>query len=200
MSCSPFDLRDYIFGELPEPDRRQVEVHVHSCTHCHEDLERLRLTHSTLLALRDEEVPQRIGFVSDKVFEPSPVGRAWQSLWRSSPKLGFASAAMLSAALVIFAFFRPAAAVPAPASDPAKIEQQVSARVTAAVEKAVAESEARQASKATAMLAAAEQRFDAQRQGDRANMENLAQSIVVLQKQVNVSKSLMARASLEDVR
>jgi hypothetical protein len=107
---------------------------------------------------------------------------------------------MLSAALVIFSFFRPAPAVPAPAVDTAKIEQQVSARVSAAVEKAVAESEARQANKAAVMLAAAEQRFNEQRQGDRANIENLAQSVVVLQKQVNVSKSLMARASLEDVR
>jgi anti-sigma factor RsiW len=200
MSCSPFDLRDYLFGELEEPDRRQLEAHVHSCAHCNEDLERLRLTHSTLLALRDEEVPQRIGFVSDKVFEPSPARRAWQSLWGSSPKLGFASAAMLSAALVIFAFFRPVAVVSAPAPDPAKIEQQVSARVTAAVAKAVNESEARQSGKAAALLAAAEQRFEQQRQGDRANMENLAQSIVVLQKQVNVSKSLLARASLEEPR
>ena len=200
MSCSPFDLRDYIFGELAESDRRQVEVHVHSCAHCNEDLERLRLTHSTLLALRDEEVPQRIGFVSDKVFDPSPVRRAWQSLWGSSPKLGFASAAMLSAALVIFAFFRPAPAVPVPAAGPAKIEQQVSERVTAAVAKAVNESEARQASKSAALLAAAEQRFEQERQGDRANMENLAQSIVILQKQVNVSKSLLARASLEEPR
>ncbi|HXA07557.1 MAG TPA: hypothetical protein VNY30_22080 [Bryobacteraceae bacterium] len=200
MSCSPFDLRDYLFGVLAEPDRRHVEVHVHSCAHCNEDLERLRLTHSTLLALRDEEVPQRIGFVSDKVFEPSPLRRAWQSLWGSSPKLGFASAAMLSAALVIFAFFRPAPAVSAPSADPAKIEQQVSARVTAAVEKAVSESEARQAGKAAALLAAAEHRFEQQRQGDLANMENLAQSVVVLQKQVNVSKSLVARASLEESR
>lgn len=200
MSCSPFDLRDYLFGELAEPDRRQVEGHVHSCTHCNEDLERLRLTHSTLLALRDEEVPQRIGFVSDKVFEPSPVRRAWRSLWGSSPNLGFASAAMLSAALVIFAFFRPAAVISVPVVNQAKIEQQVSERVTAAVVKAVNESEARQASKTVALLAAAEQRFDEQRQGDRANMENLAQSIVVLQKQVNVSKSLLARASLEEPR
>ena len=200
MSCSPFDLRDYLFGELAEPDRRQVEGHVHSCVHCNEDLERLRLTHSTLLALRDEEVPQRIGFVSDKVFEPSPVRRAWHSLWGSAPKLGFASAAMLSAALVIFAFFRPATIISAPAQETAKIEQQVSERVTAAVAKAVNESEARQASKTAALLAAAEQRFDEQRQGDRANMENLAQSIVVLQKQVNVGKSLMARASLEESR
>jgi hypothetical protein len=107
---------------------------------------------------------------------------------------------MLSAALVIFAFFRPAPVVSAPAADPAKIEQQVSERVTAAVAKAVNESEARQAGKAATLLAAAEQRFEQERQGDRANMENLAQSIVVLQKQVNVSKSLLARASLEEPR
>jgi hypothetical protein len=106
---------------------------------------------------------------------------------------------MLSAALVIFAF-RPASVVSVPAPDPAKIEQQVSERVTAAVVKAVNESEARQANKAAALLAAAEQRFEQERQGDRANMENLAQSIVVLQKQVNVSKSLLARASLEETR
>jgi anti-sigma factor RsiW len=195
MSCSPFDLRDYLFGELAEPDRRQVEGHVHSCTHCNEDLERLRLTHSTLLALRDEEVPQRIGFVSDKVFEPSPVRRAWQSLWESSPKLGFASAAMLSAALVIFAFFRPAAVISAPAPDPAKIEQQVSERVTAAVAKAVNESEARQASKTAELLAAAEQRFELQRQAD---MKNVSETIKVIEKRYNVRQILEAR--LEEPR
>jgi anti-sigma factor RsiW len=195
MSCSPFDLRDYLFGELAEPDRRQVEGHVHSCTHCNEDLERLRLTHSTLLALRDEEVPQRIGFVSDKVFEPSPVRRAWQSLWESSPKLGFASAAMLSAALVIFAFFRPAAVISAPAPDPAKIEQQVSERVTAAVAKAVNESEARQASKTAELLAAAEQRFELQRQAD---MKNVSETIRVIEKRYNVRQILEAR--LEEPR
>src|SRR6266849_576651 len=144
MSCSPFDLRDFLFGELAESERRQVDLHVRSCTGCHEDLERLRITQSTLLALRDEEVPQRIGFVSDRVFEPSPARRAWQAFWGSSAKLGFASAAMLSAALVVLTFFRPIAGTPAgvPVADTAKIEEQVSQRVAPAVEKAVIESEA----------------------------------------------------------
>ena len=101
MSCSPFDLRDYLFGELVEDQRRQVDVHVRACSGCHEDLERLRATHSTLLALRDEEVPQRIGFVSDKVFEPSLGRRAWQVFWGSSAKLGFAAAAMLCSSWVL---------------------------------------------------------------------------------------------------
>ena len=190
MSCSPFDLRDYLFGELPEVDRRQVDLHLRGCAQCHEDLERLCLTHSTLLALRDEEVPQRIGFVSDKVFEPSPVRRVWRAFWGSSARLGFASAAMLSVALVVFAFLRPAAAVPAPGPDTAKIERQVSERVSAAVQKAVAESEARQARNTADLLHAAEQRFDQQR---RADMENVAQSMEVLQKRYNVREILQAR-------
>ena len=146
-------------------------------------------THSTLLALRDEEVPQRIAFVSDKVFEPSWMRRTWRAFWGSAPRLGFASAAMLSAALVVFAFFRPAA-LPAPAINTAKIEQQVSERVAAAAAKAVAESEARQAAKTAELLRAAEQRYDAQRQVD---MENVAQSLAVMQKRYNVRESLLAR-------
>src|SRR2546427_266403 len=31
MSCSPFDLRDYFFGELPEQDRRQMDLHTKGC-------------------------------------------------------------------------------------------------------------------------------------------------------------------------
>jgi len=79
MSCSPFDLRDYLFGELAEAERRQMDVHVRSCGGCQEELERLRITQSALLELRDEEVPQRIGFVSDPVFEPSGVRRFWRA-------------------------------------------------------------------------------------------------------------------------
>jgi len=147
MSCSPFDLRDYFFGELAEPEHRQMDLHLRNCSGCHEDLDRLRITHSTMLALRDEEVPQRIGFVSDRVFEPSPMRRWWLSFWGSSGRLGFASAAMLSVALVGFTFYRPVGAAPPIAAaqvDTAKIEAQVAGRVGAAVAKAVAESEARQ--------------------------------------------------------
>lgn len=190
MSCSPFDLRDYLLGELAESEHRQVELHARNCGVCHDELERLRITHSTLLALRDEEVPQRIGFVSDKVFEPSAARRAWQAFWGSSAKLGFASAAMLSAALVVLTFFRPTG-VPVAAStlETAKIEQQVSQRVAAAVEKAVTESEVRQAQKTAELLAAAERRFDEQRQTD---LQRVAQAFEVLQKRANVRETLMA--------
>jgi len=189
MSCSPFDLRDYFLGELAEAQRRQVDMHVRSCDGCQEEMERLRVTQSTLLELRDEEVPQRIGFVSDPVFEPSGPRRFWRAFWASGPKLGFASAAMLSAALVIFSFLRPAPAVPAVATasiDTAKIEQQVSDRVAVEVRKAVAESEARQQKKTAELLAAADQRHEQQQ---RAFIENVS----YLQKQYSV----MAHTSYE---
>lgn len=102
MSCSPFDLREYFLKELPGPEGKQVELHIKTCAACREELERLRVTEAALVSLRDEEMPQRLAFVSDKIFEPSPVRRAWAAFWGSSVRLGFASATMLSAALVIY--------------------------------------------------------------------------------------------------
>ena len=145
MSCSPFDLRDYYFKDLAENERSLTEVHVKTCASCREDLDRLRGTETALLALPDEEIPQRIGFVSDPVFQPSAFRRGWDALWGSAARLGFASAAMLSIALVVLALTRPVpqAPAPAPAITSAVLEAEVSKRVNDAVAKAVAESEAR---------------------------------------------------------
>ncbi|HUI77078.1 MAG TPA: zf-HC2 domain-containing protein [Bryobacteraceae bacterium] len=153
MSCSPFDLRDYVFQELSATERKQVDVHVKGCQNCREECERLRLTEAALFSLRDEEIPQRIAFVSDQVFEPSAWRRAWAGFWGSAARLGFASAAMLSVALVVFAVVRPAIQTPGPVAasqngkavsvSSAEIEQQIQA----AVDRAVASSEARQRDK-----------------------------------------------------
>jgi hypothetical protein len=160
MSCSPFDLRDYYFKDLAENERRLTEVHVKTCTHCREELERLRGTETALLALPDEEIPQRIGFVSDPVFQPSAFRRGWDALWGSAARLGFASAAMLSAALLVFSLTRPVpqASVPAPAIARTALEADFSNRVNDAVAKAVAESEARQARQTRELLAASDTR------------------------------------------
>ncbi len=110
MSCSPFDLRDYHFQELTNPQRLQVESHVKTCQPCREELAQLQLTQSALFTLREEEIPQRIAFVSDPVFEPSSLRRFFSDLWGSTARLGFASAAMLSTALMVFSLTRPAPA------------------------------------------------------------------------------------------
>jgi len=160
MSCSPFDLRDYALDELAEPERRLVEQHARGCAACREELDRLGATRAALLSLSDEEIPQRIGFVSDEVFEPSLPRRWFRAFWGSASRLGFASAAMVSAALVISALTtRPAPApAPAPTVDTARIEAQVEARTAAAVRQAVADAEVRQEARTAKLLAAVEER------------------------------------------
>jgi anti-sigma factor RsiW len=157
MSCSPFDLKDYFLKELADPQQRQVEAHIKTCPLCSEELAQLRLTEAALFAVRDEEIPQRIAFVSDPVFEPSPWRRALAGFWNSGSRLGFASAAMLSTALVFFAVNRPAPApvvhvTPAPAptvaaaaAPPSVSQADIESRIDSAVAKAVAPFEARQA-------------------------------------------------------
>jgi len=160
MSCSPFDLRDYYFKELAENERRLTEVHVKTCAHCREELERLHGTESALLALPDEEIPQRIGFVSDPVFQPSGFRRGWDALWGSAARLGFVSAAMLSAALLVFSLTRPVpqANAPAPAMTQTATQADFSKRLDDAVSKAEAASEARQVRQTQELLAVSDKR------------------------------------------
>ena len=156
MSCSPFDLRDYFLKELPDSEQRQVEAHVRNCQPCLEELDRLRLTEAALLALREEEIPQRIGFVSDQVFEPSPWRRWWGALWGSTARLAFASAAMLSIAILVAAL-RPAGqiALRPGASQVVKAisDTEIQTRIDTAVAKAVAQVDARQTEKTKQLLA-----------------------------------------------
>lgn len=178
MTCSPFDLKDYFFDELGQPERRLVEEHIGQCPDCRQELERLRLTRSALRALPDEEPPRRIAFVSDKVFQPG----WWQRFWQSAPRLGFAAAAMLSVAILVHAFAQPAP--PAPASvDTAAIEARISAEVARRLEPAIAAAEARQAQRAAQLVAEVENRLDFDRRADRVAFE---ETLTVLQKKFNV--------------
>jgi anti-sigma factor RsiW len=112
MNCATagfadFDLRDYYFDGLSPNDAARVEQHVKSCAPCAAELEQLRLTALALRALPDEEIPRRIAFVSDKVFEPSPIARWVQWFWLSGARMGSAAAMLLAGAILIHAF-RPA--------------------------------------------------------------------------------------------
>jgi anti-sigma factor RsiW len=164
MSCSPFDLKDYFLQELASPQRVQVEAHVAHCLACREELERLHLTGAALFSLRDEEIPQRIAFVSDQIFEPSPLRRWLSGFWGSSARLGFASMAMLSASIFYFAATHPAPA-PSHTAAPAAAAvtptpQEVRQQIQLAVSQAVAEVEARQAENHKQLVADFEHRSD----------------------------------------
>lgn len=173
MSCSTnVDLKAYIIGELSRGERAAVEDHVRACQGCREELDRLNLTRAALVTLEDEEIPRRIAFVSDRVFEP----RWWQTIWHSGPVMGFASAALLAAAILVHGFERPVVPVAkAPVVDTAQIERQVEAKVNArldaAVAKAVSDSQTKQAAEFAKVLNATETRFERQRQSDLATVQ-----------------------------
>ncbi len=159
MSCSPIDLRDYVLDEVDDNQRRLAEQHLNGCAACREELNRLELTRAALATVPDEEIPQRIGFVSDRVFEPSWARRTWRTFWGSAARLSFASVAMLSVALVVSALLMRPAPAPAPQAvaqvDTSKLEAEFQARL----EKAVNEVEARQKLTMAAALEAADQRY-----------------------------------------
>jgi anti-sigma factor RsiW len=179
MSCSPFDLRDYFFGELPEEGRRLVDLHTKNCAACRDELNTLRSTQAILLSVPDEEIPQRIGFVSDRVYEPSRLLRWCRAFWGSAPRLGFASAAMLSAAIVVFAMHRPGPVTPVAVVDVARLQSDFSRQLNEAVEKAVAASDARHEQRTAELLAAAAKRFDTER---KADMAAVSQSFAIMEK------------------
>ena len=180
MNCSLEDLKAYFLGELASRDKTALEDHVRACGSCSEELERLNLTQTARLALEEEEVPRRISFVSDKVFEP----RWYQTIWRSGPAMGFASAVILAAAILVHGFTvqgfaRPAGASPAaPSVDTAQIEQrierEVNARLDAVVAKSVSDAQAKQATEFAKVLDATERRFESRRQADLATVQQAA--------------------------
>jgi anti-sigma factor RsiW len=166
MSCD-IDLKAYVVGEATRQERSAVEDHARGCQSCREELDRLNLTRSALASLEDEEIPRRIAFVSDRVFEP----RWWQTMWRSGPSMGFASAALLAAAILVHGFTRPV--TPTPAASPVD-QAQIQRSVDTAVAKAVNEAQAKQAAEFAKVLDATENRFKLQRQADLATVQEAA--------------------------
>ena len=142
MNCSFFDSKPeskpdwkaYVLRELGQDAHRQAEAHLATCSICHEEVATLRLTLDTLSTLREEEMPCRIAFVSDKVFEP----RWWQRVF--SPT--FAAGALVAAAILVHG------SISMWTGRPSEIPQ---AQVEAAVNKAVSQVEARHTQEIQAM-------------------------------------------------
>ena len=169
MSCKLQDRPDwkaYTLGEMDASARQEAESHVVACSDCQDELAGLRMTLDTMATLRDEELPRRIAFVSDKVFEP----RWYQKMFL---RPSFAAAALIAAAILVHAFVRPAV-LPSSATaqvDTRAIEARVTAQVTerlqsematavsTAVTKAVAETVKRDDQRTAMLLAATEKRY-----------------------------------------
>jgi hypothetical protein len=176
MSCKLEDRRpdwkSYALGELDARARQEAESHVAACADCQDELAGLRVTLEAMATLREEELPRRIAFVSDKVFEP----RWYEKLTQAFLRPSFAAAAVIAAAILVHAFVRP---VSAPANAPqamaqvdtSAIEARVTAEVTArlqgemaaavntAVTKAVADTEKRDDQRTAQLLSASDRRY-----------------------------------------
>jgi anti-sigma factor RsiW len=171
MSCEigdlkASDLKAYVVGELTRSERGGVEDHVRGCQSCREELDRLNLTRSALASLEEEEIPRRIAFVSDRVFEP----RWWQTVWHSGPTMGFASAALLAGAILVHGFQARPVAV-----DAAQIEKQVESQLNARVQAAVSQAQAKQAAEFAKVLNDTENRYQTQRKSDLATVQQAAE-------------------------
>ena len=178
MNCAPFDLRDYFFGELNATEAKVIESHVANCEGCRTELDRLDVTRVAMLELPAEEVPRRISFVSDKVFEPS----LWQRFWQSGPKVGFASALLIFAGLLVNALPRQTAPAVQPltatnyssiidARVQEKVQEEVAKRLPVALAQAVSSTQQQDTVRLTSAVALVEKKYKVQREEDMAAMQ-----------------------------
>ena len=186
MSCSIVDVKAYFLGEVDKRDQAQVASHLGACAECREELERLSVMRAALQALPEEEVPRRIAFVSDKVFEP----RWWQTIWRSGPAMGFASAALLAGAILVHGFTQPPVTIitekqiaasgstappyisgstAVPYIDTAQINRRIAEEVAKRVDVVIAQERQQSAQ----MIEASEKRYEQRRQKDLTEFQQV---------------------------
>jgi len=177
------DLRDYAFDELPVAERPAVEQHLAVCGECATELERLRVTTTALRTLADREIPQRIAFVSDRIFEPNWFRR----FWNSGAQMSFASACVLAVAIVVSAWHFAGAK----ATEVRTIVQTASVpqgEINAAVAKAVAQVREQVREEDMKLIRAAEEKRDAEY---RNQMISMGEYFSVQQKRLNFARVTM---------
>jgi len=172
MSCSTdVDLKAYLVGELAQRERTRVEDHVLGCPSCREELDRLEVTRSALSSLEDEQIPRRIAFVSDRVFEP----RWYQTMWHSGPVMGLASAALLAGAILVHGFIRPA--MGSSSLEAAEIEKRVEIQLNTRLQAALNQVQAQQTAELAKLLEASERQR-------KAELATFQEAVEYYQKQV----------------
>ena len=175
-------LRDYAFDELPASERKSMEQHLAQCDDCAQELDRMQITTAALRILPNREIPQRIAFVSDKVFEPSWFVR----FWNSGARMGFASACVLGLAMVVSAWHFAGAARPSGVRTVVQTAAAVNnqQQIDEAVAKAVAQVRKEDAQMIQTAVEASERRQDQQYRNQIIAMQ---ENFDVLKKRANYS-------------
>ena len=179
---APYDLRDYVLGELTTAEREQVELWLQTAPPAaRAEVERLELTLRALQSAPEEIPPRRLAFVSDKVFEPSRGVRLWRWLAGAGPRFAFGLAAALAVVFAGVWATEPTLRADEqgwtlsfgvePAPTPVVDELEIGARIEAAV--AASEERQRRVAErlAAAQVAEAEQRWQAEIHATRVDIE-----------------------------
>jgi anti-sigma-K factor RskA len=182
-------LGDYAFDELPADERREFEQHLTTCADCALELDQLRFTTAALRTLPDREIPQRIAFVSDRVFEPSWFRR----FWNSGARLGFASACVVAVAIVISAWHFSAIYRPAEVRTVVQTASVPTDQIDAAVAKAVAQIKSEQAQLIQAAVESSERKQEAEYRNQVIGMQ---ESFDRLRRKLNVNYASLASNDL----
>jgi anti-sigma factor RsiW len=178
MDHPQIDLNAYALGEGTPAEREAAAQFLSTHPEAHEDFERLALTLTALQSVRDEEIPRRIAFVSDPVFEPS----LWQRFWASTPRLAFAGAALLAVAITAHGYLTKPLPVQ-PVVQTASITQaDIDAAVTKAVNAVEARTEQRVRQEVQLAVAATEKRSAQEIQMMSVAMQ---ENMTILRKQLN---------------
>lgn len=184
MGQPEIDLNAYALGEGTAAEREAAAAFLAANPEEHDEFERLQYALTALGSVRDEEIPRRIAFVSDPVFEPS----LWQRFWSSTPRLAFAGLSMVAAAVTAHGYLmRPIApqviyqqaSANAPAID---VDATVRRAVNDAVAAVEARSDARMKQEVSLAVAATEKKFTQEIQLMSATMQ---ENETILRKQLN---------------
>lgn len=198
MSCPEFDWKAYTLGEADAAARRAMEEHLLTCGACREEVRSLQVTVSALKRVPAQEPPRRIAFVSDPVFEPG----WWHRFLHSGPRLAFASAAMLSLAIVAHALVMRPAPAPVATLTPAEVEERVAAELNRRLPEAVRQTVRVELQPALAdlrgridemertRLAGIERKVEQQRMADLRNLES---AFSLIEKRLNTMVTSNAR-------
>jgi len=200
-SCAHIDeTRDCALGDLTGEARTRAERHVAECGECRAEFRSLQATTAALRIVPDREIPRRIGFVSDKVFEPSGAARWLAGFWGSAARLGFASACVLAAAIVYHG------AVQRPAPEPARpgiavqaglSRAEVQKQIDEAVSHAVDQVRSEDAKVTAAALAEADRRHETEHRNLLVAME---ENMTLLQKRLSTYTMLASDLRPGDLR
>jgi hypothetical protein len=181
------DIRDYAMGEGSAAERQAFAAELAKSVDLRDELQRYELTLTALQSVAEEEIPRRIAFVSDPVFEP----KWWQRVF-PAPQWGFASAAVLGAAILGHGWMMRPVAAPLVAQAPAVREAGISKEeLKAVVAQAVAEVESRQRENLRVALSEAEKKHQEERQMMAVTFD---ENMMLMRKQMN--RMLVSTANL----